>query len=249
MSLITTASPWLNEDTKKRIPTIPRKQLSSTPSSSPTSSYSQPSISQPSSFTPVESPNILTEPMEEYQEKENPTQPQTEDSRTSKINDMIKQMTNINADNAGNGLADFKPLENPVMTTKKTDILGTSGVPYNSTFSETKNTLYPQQQQYNQRPSTQFSENTMDLSNLSNYQQSYEVPPATKPYYTNFGISNNSNIDEKLNDRLSYITHLLEEMQTEKTSNISEEFVMYSMLGIFVIYIVDAFSRTGKYTR
>jgi len=246
MSLITTASPWLNEDTKKRIPTIPRKSLSSVPSSSPTSSYSQPSISQPSSFTPVESPNILTEPMEEYQEKENPTQPQTEDNRTSKINDMIKKMT---VDNAGNGLADFKPLENPVMTTKKTDVLGTSGIPYNSTYSEAPtNTLYPQQQQYNQRPSTQFSENTMDLGNLSSYKQSYEIPQTTTPYYTKFGISNNST-DEKLNDRLSYITHLLEEMQSEKTSNISEEFVMYSMLGIFVIYIVDAFSRTGKYTR
>lgn len=243
MSLITTASVWLSEDTKKRVPTIPRKSLSALPASSPATSYSQPSISQPSSFT------ILTEPMEEYQEKENPTQPQSEqDDRTSKINEMINKMSSLNVDNAGNGLMDFKPLENPVIT-KKTDVLGVSPSSYDSNITENSNHLYSQQQQYNQRPSTQFSENTMNLANLSNYKQSYEVPTATKPYYTKFGISQNSNIDDKINDRLSYITHLLEEMQNERTNFVAEEFVMYTMLGIFMIYIVDAFSRTGKYTR
>ena len=106
MSLITTASVWLSEDTKKRTPTIPRKSLSSALPSSPTTSYSQPSISQPSSFT---EPSSFIEPMEEYQEKENPTQPHQEDGRTSKINEMIQKMTNLNVENSGNGLMDFKP--------------------------------------------------------------------------------------------------------------------------------------------
>ena len=241
MSLITSASVWLSEDTKKRTPTIPRKSLSSAlPPSSPTLSYSQPSVSQPSSF------EVGTiEPMTEYQEKENPTQPQTEqDSRTSKINEMVHKMTNINTDNAGNGLMDFKPLNNPIMTTK-TDVLGNDS---NSLVPKLVDVYSQPQPQYNKQ-STNYSENNMDLANLSNYKQSYEVPPATKPYYTKFGISNNSNMDEKMNDRLSYITHLLEEMQNEKTSNICEEFVMYTMLGIFMIYIVDSFSRMNKYTR
>lgn len=238
MSLITTASVWLNEDTKKRIPTIPRKPLTSVPSPSPTISYSQPSVSSPSSFI---------ETMDDYQERENPTQPIEQDSRTSKINEMINKMTNLNVDNAGNGLMDFKPLENPIMTTK-TDVLGKNDITYDSN-SLVGNPLYPQQQQYNQRQPTQFSENTLDLANLSNYKQSYEVPTTTKPYYTKFGISQNSNFDEKMNDRLSYITHLLEEMQSEKTANVQEEYIMYVLLGVFVIYIVDAFSRTGKYTR
>lgn len=239
MSLLNSASVWLSEDTKKRVPTIPRKSMTSI-TSSPPISYSQPSISSQS----------FVEPMDEYQEKENPTQPITEqDNRTSKINEMINKMTNINVDNAGNGLMDFKPLENPIMTTK-TDVLGKNNdITYDSNSLVGPNSLYPQQQQYNQRQPTQFSENTMDLSNLSNYKQSYEVQPVTKPYYTKFGISQNSNFDEKMNDRLSYITHLLEEMQAEKTANISEEYIMYVLLGVFVIYIVDAFSRTGKYTR
>lgn len=244
MSLINSASVWLSEDTKKRTPTIPRKSLSSAPSS-PTLSYSQPSFSQPSSFN-IDDVGAI-EPMSEYQEKDPPTQSQTEqeDSRTSKINEMINKMTNI--DNAGNGLMDFKPLNNPIMTTK-TDVLG--NINDSNSLVPKLVDVYSQspQSQYINKQSTNYSENNMDLANLSNYKQSYEVP-ATKPYYTKFGISNNSNIDEKMNDRLSYITHLLEEMQNEKTSNVCEEFVMYTMLGIFMIYIVDSFSRMNKYTR
>lgn len=251
MSLITTAGVWITEDSKKRIPTIPRKTLSSSPTT--TTSYSQPSNSQPSSFTQEESPIILTESMEQYQDSSPPTQIQTDqDGRTSKINEMIQKMTSVNVENSGNGLADFKPLENPVLITKKTDVLGTSGIPYdsNSLINSNPNPLYSNPpQQYNQRPSNQFSANTMDLANLSNYKKSYEVPTATKPYYTKMGITQNGSMDEKMNDRLSYITHMLEEMQSEKTSNLTEEFIMYTMLGVFVIYIVDAFARTGKYTR
>lgn len=247
MSLITTAGVWITEDTKKRIPTIPRKTLSSSPTT--TTSYSQPSISQPSFFTQEETPIILTESMEQYQENENTTQPD-QDGRTSKINEMIQKMTSVNVENSGNGLADFKPLENPVLITKKTDVLGTSGIPYDSNSLINSNPLYSQPpQQYNQRPSNQFSANTMNLANLSNYKQSYEVPTATKPYYTKMGITQNGSMDEKMNDRLSYITHMLEELQSEKTSNLTEEFIMYTMLGVFVIYVVDAFARTGKYTR
>jgi hypothetical protein len=43
--------------------------------------------------------------------------------------------------------------------------------------------------------------------------------------------------------------HLLEEQKVEKTANITEEFILYTFLGVFVIYIVDTFSRNGKYTR
>jgi hypothetical protein len=42
---------------------------------------------------------------------------------------------------------------------------------------------------------------------------------------------------------------LLEEQQDEKTSHVTEEVILYSFLGIFMIFIVDSFSRVGKYTR
>jgi hypothetical protein len=43
--------------------------------------------------------------------------------------------------------------------------------------------------------------------------------------------------------------HLLEEQQKEPTKHITEEFILYTFLGIFVIYIVDSFARVGKYIR
>jgi len=43
--------------------------------------------------------------------------------------------------------------------------------------------------------------------------------------------------------------HLLEDQKDEKTGHVMEELILYSFLGVFIIFIVDAFSRSGKYTR
>jgi high-affinity K+ transport system ATPase subunit B len=43
--------------------------------------------------------------------------------------------------------------------------------------------------------------------------------------------------------------HLLEEKQDEKTNNVMEEVILYSFLGIFIIFVVDSFARVGKYVR
>jgi hypothetical protein len=42
---------------------------------------------------------------------------------------------------------------------------------------------------------------------------------------------------------------LLEDQQDEKTNNVTEEVVLYSFLGIFIIFVVDSFARAGKYVR
>jgi hypothetical protein len=43
--------------------------------------------------------------------------------------------------------------------------------------------------------------------------------------------------------------NLLEEQQDERTNNVTEEVILYSFLGIFIIFLVDSFARVGKYTR
>jgi F0F1-type ATP synthase assembly protein I len=55
--------------------------------------------------------------------------------------------------------------------------------------------------------------------------------------------------DSKLMEKINYMIHMLEAQQTEKTSNITEEFILYTFLGVFIIYVVDSFARAGKYTR
>ena len=59
---------------------------------------------------------------------------------------------------------------------------------------------------------------------------------------------NGANKDELL-AKLNQIIYLLEEQQDEKTGNVTEELILYSFLGIFIIFIVDSFARAGKYVR
>jgi hypothetical protein len=58
-------------------------------------------------------------------------------------------------------------------------------------------------------------------------------------------LSHSDNVLEKLN----YMINLLEENHDERTGNVTEEVVLYSFLGIFIIFIADSFARVGKYTR
>ena len=83
----------------------------------------------------------------------------------------------------------------------------------------------------------------------------YKKSENNKPYYAVPNIQNtNSNGFESdnyrlLTDKLNYMINLLEEQQDEKTNNVTEEVVLYSFLGIFIIFVVDSFARVGKYVR
>jgi hypothetical protein len=66
-----------------------------------------------------------------------------------------------------------------------------------------------------------------------------------------YQITGNASGENKdiLIEKLNYMIHLLEEQQDERTNNVTEEVILYSFLGIFIIFIVDSFARVGKYTR
>ena len=42
---------------------------------------------------------------------------------------------------------------------------------------------------------------------------------------------------------------LLEETHDEKIHNITEEMVLYIFLGVFIIFMIDSFTKVGKYVR
>ena len=54
---------------------------------------------------------------------------------------------------------------------------------------------------------------------------------------------------EELMKKLDYMIHLLEEQHEERTGHVAEEIILYSFLGVFVIFVVDSFARAGKYVR
>lgn len=94
-----------------------------------------------------------------------------------------------------------------------------------------------------------LSDDNLELNNLKHtYGDADEIYTRTIPHYnkpihtTNM---NQSDIERKLN----YMISLLEEQQDERTNNVTEEVVLYSFLGIFVIFVVDSFVKVGKYVR
>lgn len=71
---------------------------------------------------------------------------------------------------------------------------------------------------------------------------------ANVPYYTQMSQAPISNKDE-LMKKMEKILYLLEEQQDEKTGHVTEELILYSFLGVFIIFVVDSFARAGKYVR
>ena len=150
-------------------------------------------------------------------------------------------MSSLDAENDGAHLANFSPLAPPHLNQRKPMFQDNSALPQN----EPQPSLLDSSNKY-------YLSDDRGLGKLSNYQHIYEQPAIFKkdrPYYANMGISSSPNNDNKLMERINYMIHLLEEQQHEKTANITEEFLLYTFLGVFVIYVVDTFSKNGKYVR
>ena len=142
-------------------------------------------------------------------------------SRTSKIEQQI--MSKTQPSNDGDRLADFK--------------IGIPSPPPPTPSPPSDN------QHSSIRTPVSYSK-----SNGSSFSQSYN---STTPYYQGLAQKGSalSHSTPQLMEKLNYMIHLLEEQQKEPTQNILEEFALYGLLGVFMIYIVDSFARVGKYTR
>jgi hypothetical protein len=130
-------------------------------------------------------------------------------------------------------------------------------------------------QQVSLHPDSSYSSTLLDGSALrqgfigepekphgSNAASAYEAPSTTsayaKQYYEQFvPYMESSNLaanhlggnNAALVEKLNYIIHMLEAQQDEKTGNVMEELVLYCFLGVFIIFVVDSFARSGKYVR
>ena len=85
----------------------------------------------------------------------------------------------------------------------------------------------------------------------------YPNPPqpvassVNKPYYDSYQSSTPQQGPDNavLMEKLNYMIHLLEEQQDERLGSVTEEVILYSFLGIFIIFLADSFTRIGKYKR
>jgi len=60
---------------------------------------------------------------------------------------------------------------------------------------------------------------------------------------------NMSGTNAALIEKLNYIIHMLEEKKEEKTGHVIEELVLYCFLGVFIIFVVDTFTRAASVGR
>jgi hypothetical protein len=231
-SLVTSASTWTSDDSlpKKRQSTM-NKTIKLRPE--------QHSVGEVSDYEMEQNSLKKMQPstIEDHQE--------SLEKRNVRVNELLNKMTSVEA-NPDSKMGNFLPISNPSLNVKK-------DMDDNTEVKQYSTTVPSYLQVMNDRKTVgQYGANNTGVANLSNYQNSYE-PPAqlvTKPYYSAMGIGHTAGQgDSKLMEKINYMIHLLEEQGHEKTNNITEEFILYTFLGVFIIFVVDSFSRVGKYTR
>lgn len=112
-------------------------------------------------------------------------------------------------------------------------------------------------QTYNQGAINDTKTPTLSSSSGSIYEtfEQKGINSAAADYYQQYiptfynKMSENTSGSKELLEKLNYMIHLLEEQQDEKTGHVTEEIILYSFLGVFLIFIVDSFARAGKYMR
>jgi hypothetical protein len=92
------------------------------------------------------------------------------------------------------------------------------------------------------------------VPNFHNKSREHNSNSVNKLHYKNNQMEQStmhgfSSGNDVLLNKINYMINLLEEQQDERTNNVTEEVILYSFLGIFIIFLVDSFARVGKYTR
>jgi len=184
-----------------------------------------------STFDTNQSNNLSVSKIQSQSRRKNKTIKKKPTKKAENFLNSIEEGFNDMDDNDDTGLANFEPISNPIIT-KAPD----------------------EKKEQNMSPRTddavsveQFesiNQNDLDENNYKNYMNTYV------PYYTK--TANQANLHgskDQLMKKLNYMIHLLEKQEDEKTSNVTEELVLYMFLGVFTIFCVDSFARAGKYTR
>lgn len=230
-SLVTYASPWNNDNdnpNKKRTPTM-RKTIKNRPSG--------PQLGDADEYTTYS---------ENFQNSQPSTIDETQadsEARSVRVTELLNKITSSDTATDSTKLGSFQPLEPPSLNVKKdSPELISMLPPFNNKPTNESGA----------QSNTKYAANGGAGDKYGNYMKSYEGTPL--PYYSKMGISSGNTgptglHDDKFMEKINYMIHLLENQQNEKTDNVTEEFILYTFLGVFIIFIVDSFARTGKYTR
>jgi len=226
------------------------------------------SLLNPALFNPDENDNLIHKKKISH----NRTQKRHEPSVTERVSKVLSTIHDKEEeeDEPGSHLGDFSPPPPPsssgVQRTITKEPMQNLG-PFNIvTSNQSEYTLNSEN-----NPSPLDNDNNYELKNFkTNYGDNKSNEEYYKKYVPNYPNHSAGNTSQGMNKqyyqsmqdtintgspndvlltKLNYMIHLLEEKQDERTNNVTEEVVLYSFLGIFIIFIVDSFSRVGKYVR
>ena len=178
---------------------------------------------------------------------------------SEKVNSLLEKLHNNQYNEDNNLLGDYiSPQENIISSFNpppKPQSVGSN----RTVMKENMTTLGGSSGQ----PQPNSEKDNLELNNINTNYTATEYYKKMIPNFNennvNVGVGVNrahnvgSNYENVANDvllqKLNYMIHLLEEQQDEKTNNVTEEVVLYSFLGIFIIFVCDSFARVGKYVR
>lgn len=244
MSLLTCASPWTTDNnniSKKRLPSLRKTMKKHSPAREDTQ---EPTIADDEDLEEV-APNSLDAVTE------------TQDKRNDRINKILNNMSNVNAANNDTALSDFQPLSHPILQNRENIPQGRNA---DDMIPDMKNSIQqlPTRIEHtvgefvSSNSDSNAQSNPYHVNSYGNYRRIYELPKISTPndYYAKMGTGKQPPLDNMLLEKVNYMIHMLEQQQNEKTSNLTEEFILYIFLGVFIIFIVDSFTRGGgKYVR
>ena len=188
--------------------------------------------------------------------------PKIENFDTNKVNSVLDKIHNTTDDDDDDDKNTFNPPPKPEsMSVQRT-------IPPQNNNTESFSNPLGRTVGRAPMPNYQGSDN-LDLNDYSNYGNSKTIEeyyksilpgynpqknPTNRPYYPyrepqNADMNHPYQSSDVLMQKLNYVISLLEDQQDEKTNNVTEEVILYSFLGIFIIFMADTFVKAGKYTR
>lgn len=176
-----------------------------------------------------------------------------------KVQNMMENIHNTIMESDNSGLGDFSPPANPISigaerkgeTEQKHnyELPPVPGSNMNGHTEENSNVVSNPLELDDDSPVTKDLYNEMHENNqLDDYYRNSEND-YLKHLQTHQPQHAQINNRDELSDKLNYMIHLLEEHKDERVGNVSEELILYSFLGIFIIFVVDSFAKAGKYIR
>lgn len=229
--------------------------------------YAAPFDNEPNSINNKESDNHI----ERKKIANNKTQKRYPKENSERVNSVLQSIHNLPENDDSNGLADFNPLPPPNsagIERRENQLPSSNNLPYSEKLDneEQEGYSFSNSDLHNKSEEVDLPNNSKVPNNyyqrfIPNYDNMYKSANAkqythipisrttyNQPYQQSNDFTGNSSHDVLI-QKLNYMINLLEEQKDERTGNVTEEVILYSFLGIFIIFIVDSFVRVGKYVR